>query len=252
MNEAHTNTKLDQLTGAYVPGKRDDEKTALENMGKAKAKFDTRKDLYDQLASRHQFHVDEAASHAAAAKSMKLKIQDILRNLFTGNDKNVIKYRAEMREELEMDENHLFLAGEVSGPLAESKIQTEKAANEYRVARTVAMELISDNMMDAAIGEASAIFLAMYARVTAFQEGRASGERDWFEMGFDSLESAVIADVSTRIARLYRTLDEDYMRQMLPPPIGVPLDVGSFGEGSPATWHKARVATGANPEPGAA
>ena len=248
MNEANTNTKFGQLMGMgkYVAGERDDEKAALESLEKAKAKFVKCKDVYDKQVDEEKFFSGEAKSHADAKESVNLKIRENLRKLSPRDDKELITLRAEMREHLEMEGNYFFLAGEISVLLAESREQAEKAAARYRSARAAAIDLIANNMFDAAIGAANDLFLAIYAKVTVLQERR-TGEKDWFEMGFDSAESAVIAEVKTRIVNLYRTLDDYYMRQMLPSPIGVPFSVGDLGEGTPASWHKARMVAGTNP-----
>ena len=242
-------TKLAQPMGEYVPGMRDDEKAALEAMAAAKADFERCRGEYDEMASKHKFFVDEVASYSDESRKVNSKIRAILREPFEGSHKELITLRAEMRESLEMVENCLFLADECSGPTAEAKTRAEKAAHKYRSARVVAIEIIADNMLDAAIDSANSLnlFVAMYARMKAFQE-MTPPERTWQKLGFDSEESAVLSDVNTRIARVDRSVDEGYLVQMLPRPLNEPLDVGGLGEGTPATWHKARVASGENLE----
>lgn len=245
MKDANPNIKFAQLMPEYVPGMREDEKTALEAMTTAKAHFEQRRDHYEELASKHKFFADEAASSADESRKVKLKIRANLRNSSEYSHKELITLRAEMRESLEMMENYLFLADECSGSTAEAKTLAEHAANKYRGARAAAIGIISDNMLEAAIGAANSLFMAIHVRVTAFQEMHPM-EITWNDLKFDSAESAVLADVNKRIAQLYRSLDEDYMKQMLPPPINVPFDVGDLGEGTPAAWHMARVANEAN------
>lgn len=235
--------------GDYVPGILDDEKAALEAMATAKAEFERLRDKYDELARRHQYFVDEAANDATESRNANLKIRDFLREPFEGSHKELITLRAEMRESIEMMENHIFLAEEISAPTAEVKTMAEKAANKYRAARTAAIEIITDNMLNAAIDNSSSLnlFIAMYARIKAFQE-MPQMERTWEKRGFDSPESAVLSDINTRIARCFRSLDEGYLVQMLPAPISESFDVGALGNGTPASWHKSRVIAAANPE----
>jgi hypothetical protein len=247
MNEANTNIKFAQPMSEYVPGVRDDEKTALDAMAKAKAEFERLKGEYDERASRHKFHVDEAALRSDESRSVNFKIRDNLRKPSEFSHKENITLRAEMREALEMMENHLFLANECSESVAEAKVRAEQAANQYRFSRAVALELVADNMLDAAIGAANNLFVAMYTKVAAFRERR-TWEKTWAHMGFESEEKAVFADVNARIAKLYRALDDHYMRQMLPAPLGAPIDLGDLGKGTPASWHMERAGVRPKPE----
>ncbi len=249
MKDANANIQFTQLMPEYVPGIRDDEKAALEALATAKAEFERVKGRYEEISSKHQMFVDEAASSADESRIVNDKIRATLREPYENSHKELITLRAEMRESLEMHENYLFLSNECSASLAEAKMRAEQAANQYRAARAVAAELISENMLAAAIGAANTLFMAMYARVTAFQERRPIvGERDWFEGGFDSAESFVLSDVNTRIARFYRGLDEHYMAQMLPVPLNVPFNVGDLGMGTPASWKMAGVKAKAAPK----
>lgn len=241
-DKATTNSKFSQLMPEYVPGMRDDEKTALDNMAKAQTEFESCRGYYEEIASRHKFFTDEAASAVDESRAVNEQIKNLLRTQAERPHKELISLRASMREALEMVENHLYLAEECSGALANAKILAEKAANKYRAAHSLAAELISDNMLDAAIGSANTLFMAMHARVAAFEERRPnSGERDWFEAGFDSLFDFVIADVRNRIVGLYQTLDKDYLMQALPVPFAVLFNIGDFGGGTPASFHKAAV-----------
>lgn len=250
MKDVNTNSKFTQLMPEYVPGIRDDEAAALDNIAKAKAEFESRKVRYEEIASRHKYFTDQAASSADESRAVNEKIKDLLRAQAECPNKEVISLRAEMREALEMMENFFFLAEECSGSLADARGMAEKAANQYRLSRLMALDLVADNMLEAAVGAANNLFLAMYTKVTAFRERR-DGERTWAHMGFDSEVSAVIADVSARIASLYRCLDEDYMAQQIPAPFAARFFAGDLDGGSPASWNKAGLKAKANPKPSA-
>ena len=248
MNEPNTNSKFAQPMPEYVPGIRNDEKAALEAVATAKAEFERVRGRYEEIRSKHQMFVDEVARCVDESRSVNDKVRVVLRDPYENSHKDLITLKAELREALEMMENYLFLAEECSAVLADAKIQAGKAADKYRAARLVVAELISENMLDVAIGAANNLFLAMHARVTAFEERRPnSGERTWFEMGFDSALSFVLADVNARITKLYRALDKDYL--VLPAPLNVPLNFGDLGGGSPAAWHMASVKAKAKANP---
>lgn len=250
MKDVNTNSKFTQLMPEYVPGIRDDEAAALDNVAKAKTEFESRRGRCEEIASRHKFFTDQAAEYADESRAVNEKIKNRLRAQTDFSHKELISFKAEMRQAIEMMENNLQLSDESSKSLADARVMAEKAANQYRLSRLMALDLVADNMLEAAVGAANNLFLAMYTKVTAFRERR-DGERTWAHMGFDSEVSAVIADVSARIASLYRCLDEDYMAQQIPAPFATRFFAGDLDGGSPASWNKAGLKAKANPKPSA-
>lgn len=243
MKDANTTT-ADQLGTGYTPGSLPEEKRALEQLDKATQNFQSLMPAYNELTSRHKFHLDCAAEFSEESRTINEKIRIALRDPNQSSRKAAITLRAEMRESLEMIENHLFLANECEEAVAHAKEKGKQAAHHYREARLSALDLISGNMLNAAIESSTTIFTAMFARILFLQSRNRPGEPSWGESGFDSEMDVVISYVGRRIAGCIREINATGKQFDLhiPSHLVSPIDVGDLGTWSPAASYVARVA----------